>query len=209
MYLITPTLLNAFDYYFNFVGEASGDDEEYVSAEEKEAKVRQEFLQTLRREKTERTEAMQKGIDFEERVITCCNSHDDESPIVREIADIVSGGHWQAVRKRELDGYLLYARADVIKRDTIYDIKRTSSYDLGKYQKSMQHRIEFFCTGIPNFSYLISDERSWWREDYSNHAGIENEIREAIRNFTGYLENDPAAKELYYGKWKALEAQAA
>jgi hypothetical protein len=108
-----------------------------------------------------------------------------------------------------LDGFLLYGKTDVIKRDTVYDLKRSKSYEVGKYQKSAQHRIYLYCSKLPRFSYLISDDRSWWAEDYFNHDGIEGEIRQAIRQFIGYLENDPEARALYYDKWKAKGAQAA
>jgi hypothetical protein len=202
MYLITPSLLNSFSYYFRYEPE----DSEGITAEEKEAEARREFLQSLSREKGAPTEAMQRGIDFEDRVFAYCNGHEDESEPVREIGELCRGGMWQVSVKRRLDEFLLYARADVIKRDTAYDIKCSKSYELGKYQGSMQHRIELFCTGLPRFSYLISDERSWWREDYFNHPGIEQELREALYNFTGYLRNDAEAKALYYSKWIALEA---
>lgn len=210
MYLITPTLLNAFEYYFNFEGEASdGEDGDVISAEEKEAQARKEFLQTLNREKFPPTPAMQAGIDFENRVFAACKGEPDDSEVVRELAEICAGGHWQARVMAQMDGFLLYGKADVIKMDTIIDIKRTKSYDLGKYQKSAQHRIYLYCTKLPRFSYLVSDERSWWREDYFNHDGIEQEIRQLIRNFTSYLENDAEAKALFYDRWRSLEAQAA
>lgn len=210
MYLITPTLLNSFAYYFGYEAEASGEDEEYVSAEQKEAKARAEFLSTLRREQFEKSEAMLAGIAFEDRVRAYCNGAPDDSPVVQEIGDICKGGVWQQSVKRVLDGqYLLYGKLDVMKRDTIIDIKRTKSYELGKYQSSLQHRIYFYCTGLPNFRYLVSDERSWWSEDYFNHTGIEQEIRDAIRKLIGYLEHDPEAKAIFYDKWKALEVQAA
>lgn len=207
MYLITPTLLNAFDYYVNFEGKPTeAEDGTIITAEEKEASVREEFLNTLAREKFPPTPAMQEGVDFENRVHAYCQGAPDDSEQVREIGDIVKGGLWQQPVKRPLDDFMLYARADVIKRDTIYDIKRPKSYEVGKYQQSTQHRIELWCTGMPKFSYLLSDGRGWWREDYFNHTGTEQEIRHAIWRFTGYLEHDPEAKKLYYGKWKALES---
>ena len=51
-YLITPTLLNSFQYYIQ---------DEYKSP----ADSRADFLRTLSRERFEPNEAMQKGIDFE------------------------------------------------------------------------------------------------------------------------------------------------
>lgn len=204
MYLITPTLLNSFAYYFGFEGEASEDDDgNIITAEEKEANARKEFLQTLSREKFVPSSSMQKGIDLENRITAYCKGIDDENPVIREIGDICKGGLWQERVKANFGEYLLYGKADVIKRDTIIDIKFSGSYELGKYQPSMQHRIYLYCTKLPKFSYLISNEREWWREDYFNYDGIEQEIHQAIREFTDYLENDQEAKGLFYSKWKS------
>lgn len=201
MMLITPSLLNSFSYYFSYQPEASGEGDEFVSAEEKEADVRADFLRTLSREKSAPNESMQKGIDFETDVLAYCNGDETESGPIREIGELCKGGMWQQAVKKELDGYLLYGKTDVIKRDTVIDVKYTASYDVGKFLSSQQHRIYLYCTGLPKASYLISNGRDWWREDYFNHGGIEQEIRDAIRHFTGHLENDPEAKALYYSKW--------
>lgn len=212
MHLITPSLLNNFAYYLSFEGETTEDEGGIViTAEEKEAKQRAEFLTMLRREKTPNTEDQQRGLDFEAQIQEHCEGAPDNDPVIQEIGAIVKGGMWQQSMKLEFGEFLLYARADVIKRDTIYDIKRPRSggnYEPGKYAQSAQHRIEFLCSGMPKFSYIISDGRNWWREDYFNHAGIEQEIRAMIREFTGYLENDPEAKALYYSNWQALEKAA-
>lgn len=208
-WLITPSLLNSFDYYFSFEGEPSGEGEDFVSAEQKEAEVRREFLQTLSREKSPPNESMQAGIDFENKVRAYCDGLCLEvTPVIREIGDIVKGGGWQVTMKKPMGDYLLYAKADNVFRDTIYDLKRSNSYEVGKYQKSMQHRIEFYCSGMPKFSYLVTDDRAWWREDYANHDGIGLEIAASIQKFTGYLRHDPEARELYYGKWAALKEAA-
>jgi len=195
-YLITPSLLNSFSFYIS---------DEWKSPTESRA----DFLKTLSREKFEPNEAMQKGIDFENEVFGYC-SLDKELPIVSpmtEIGDIVKGGLWQQSVKKEIkvgnQEFLLYGRTDVIKRDTIYDIKFTSNYELGKFLDSSQHLIYLFCSDLPNFSYLISDGKEFWREDYHNHAGIEHEIKSKISDFLGYLENDKEAKEMFLTKWES------
>lgn len=206
MYLITPTLLNSFHYWFNYQAEDSEDESgNIITSSQKEIKAREEYLSMLRREEIEKSSAMQAGIDFENKIFDyCCNSAPGESSIICEIGDMVAGGYWQQRVSKQLDGFLLYGRADVIKHDTIYDIKRSKSYEVGKYYLSAQHRIYLYCTGIPKFSYIISDERSWWREDYFNHPAIEDEIRAMLAVFTSHIEKvDAEAKELYYRHWKA------
>ena len=198
-YLLTPSLLNNFSYYI-------GDD--YKSPEDSRA----DFLKTLSREKFKPNEAQQKGIWFEDSVFDYCENkliveicEDGYWNSIKEIGDIVKGGLWQQSVKKELkignQEFLLYGRTDVIKRDTIYDIKFTENYELGKFLDSSQHLIYLYCSGLPNFSYLISDGKDWWREDYHNHAGVEDEIKSKVSCFLDYLENDKEAKEMFLTKW--------
>ncbi len=121
------------------------------------------------------------------------------------ISQVVENGLWQQTCKKDLKignkEFLLYGKMDVIKRDTIYDIKFTDNYELGKFLDSSQHLIYLYCTGLPKFQYLISDGGDYWIEDYYNHANIENEIKSKISDFLGYLENDKEAKEMFETKW--------
>lgn len=199
-YLITPTLINAYQYYIN---------DEFKSP----AESRADFLKTLSREKFEANEAMQKGIDFEEEIFIQCSLEKEvgkkltSNPICDAIVKIVKGGLWQQTCKKDLQvgdkEFLLYGKIDVVKQDTVYDIKFTSNYELGKFLDSAQHLIYLYCTGLPKFQYLISDGKDYWIEDYYNHANIENKIKSKISDFLGYLENDMEAKKLFETKWGA------
>jgi len=200
-YLITASLLNSYQYYIQ---------DEWKSSEDSRA----DFLRTLSREKFEPNEAMQKGIDFEDniRATVFSGMHDrgqiiDADHPVEHIANIVVGGLWQQSVKKDLQignqEFLLYGRTDVIKRDTIYDIKFTSNYEAGKFVNSSQHRIYLYCSDLPKFQYLVSDGKEYWIEDYHNHAGIEDELKGMISDFIGYLENDKEAKELFLTKWES------
>lgn len=198
-YLLTTSLLNSFSWYLK------------ESFAKTEAEQRQEFLQTLRREKTEPNLAMEKGILFEADIMNRCHDQnssileDWKSEIVNDIVRVVKSGLWQQSVKKDLkignSEFLLYGRTDVIKRDTVFDIKFTSNYELGKFQDSSQHLIYLYYSELPKFSYLISDGKDWWREDYFNHAGIENEIKSKVSEFLDYLEGDKEAKELYFNNW--------
>jgi hypothetical protein len=200
-YLITPTLINSYQYYIN---------DEFKSP----ADSRADFLKTLSKEKFEPTEAMQKGIDFEEEIFQqCCLEKEvgkklTSDPICDAIVKIVKGGLWQETCKKELkignQEFLLYGKMDVIKRDTIYDIKYTSNYELGKFLGSAQHLIYLYCTGLPKFKYLVSNGKDLWIEDYFNNVNIENEIKSKINDFLSYLENDSEAKNLFETKWQKI-----
>ena len=202
-YLITASLLNSYQYYIQ---------DEFKSP----ADSRANFLKTLSRERFEPNEAMQKGIDFESDVRLATDElneinifHDDydgRQEIVNQMARKVKGGLWEQTCRKDLQvgnqEFLLYGRTDVIKRDTIYDIKFTSNYELGKFIDSSQHKIYLYCLGLPKFQYLISDGKEYWTEDYHNHEGIENELKGMISDFMGYLENDKEAKEMFLTKWE-------
>ena len=178
------------------------------------ADSRADFLRTLSREKFEPNEAMAKGIAFENNVkaVVFDGMHDkgqiiDASHPVEHIANIVVGGLWQQSVKKEItvgnQEFLLYGRTDVIKRDTIYDIKFTGNYELGKFLNSSQHLIYLYCSGLPKFSYLISDGKDWWKEDYINDRNVENRIKSMISDFLSYLESDKEAKEMFLTKWES------
>ena len=212
-YLITPSLLNNFSYYMS---------DEWKSP----AESRADFLKTLSREKFEANESMKIGIKLEDDISLVCvdkyqyydfgckdeeesgiNKLIDYEKIISDLANIVKGGLWQQSVKKEItvgnQEFLLYGRTDVIKRDTIYDIKYTGNYELGKFLDSSQHLIYLYCSDLPNFSYLISDGKDWWREDYYNSEVVEDQIKSKIADFMSYLENDLEAKELFLTKWES------
>ena len=201
-YLITTSLLNSYQYYIQ---------DEFKSP----ADSRADFLKTLSRERFEPNKAMQKGIDFENDIKAKCDGYilldGEENPdyetVCGEITEIVKGGLWQQTCKKELkignQEFLLYGRMDVVKRDTIYDIKFTSNYELGKFYNSSQHLIYLYCLGLPKFQYLISDGKEYWTEDYHNHEEIEDELKGMISDFMSYLENDKEAKEMFLTKWES------
>ena len=109
-YLITPSLLNSYQYYIN---------DEFKSP----ADSRADFLKTLSKEKFVPNEAMQKGIFFEDSINDYCkdplyinvksnvrstihlNFFSDKEPCyywdcVKSIGDIVKGGLWQQTCKK-------------------------------------------------------------------------------------------------------------
>jgi hypothetical protein len=194
-YLITPTLLNSFLYM------------EGIKDPEKKKEKELEMIKQLRKDKMPSNPAMDKGNEFEsliERVTTGKLVEELEvehlkefkretlNSIVNSIAAIVRGGVWQEKVKKNLilegqeDSYVLYGRSDVIKPSIIYDIKYTGRRHLNKFSSSTQHRLYMYCTGIEKFSYLISDGKDWWREDYfrslcNDQTFLENIIKVSLQ----------------------------
>lgn len=151
-YLMTHSLLSSWLYAMkeNPYEDASTERDPYA-----------EFLQVLRREPTPTTEAMQKGIDFEDLVTDIVNGAGDTQnrwyDAAQKVAGYVRGGILQykarriiTVRDTEL---VLYGRLDCLKAGDIKDIKFSSSYDRGKYFSSTQHPTGSDAA-VPGRSYL-------------------------------------------------------
>lgn len=185
-YLMTHSLLYSWLYAMK--------DSPYEDATtEKDAYA--EFLQTLRREPTPTTKAMQAGIDFEDLVTKVLqgdgiaayhkenrNTGDLEKelyPVVEhpwyeganDVAGIIRGAQLQHKVSKEIvvDGMtlLLYGRLDALKAGTIYDIKFSPKYERGKYIESTQHPT--YLELIPEaqrFIYLVSNGTLVWTEPY-------------------------------------------
>lgn len=204
--LMTQSLLSSWKYQFN-------DFSKYEDrAEEFEEKAQREFLQTLRREPIETSEAMQKGIDFENLVVALCHGqqgfeeHDWYAPAI-EIADIVRGSQFQYVAKKEVTiagvDFLLYGKLDSLKAGIINDIKFSGSYNVGKYFDSPQHPMYMECVPeATEFNYLVSNGRRVWRETYRREEC--KPISDVIEEFIGYLRVS-GLFEIYTNHWKAKE----
>ena len=216
-YLMTHSLLSSWLYMM---------ESQYESADRNPM---DEFLTVLRREPTPTSEAMQKGIDFENLVTAIvdgettmpCQVLDVEAntatvlqrPIsehpwyepAAQIAKIVKGGILQCVAKRDVRicgmDFLLYGRLDALKGGSIYDIKFTSRYDAGKYYDSTQHPMYMFIVPEANeFSYLASNGTNVWIETYRRDET--NDIRVTVELFIKWL-RDNGLERVYLEHWGA------
>lgn len=200
MKYITTSLLSSFKYFVEL------------------DKPLEEFISYLNKVRTPTTEAMKRGIDFEESVESYTkgiktdneNLSECHKELVYRIGDIVQGGLWQQKVSKPIivnnKEFMLYGYADVIKENTIYDIKTTKVYDLGKYNTSTQHLIYMYCTGIKNFEYLIAQGgdilENFYRESYQLNSDCEQKIKERIQEFLSFLDNCEEAKNTYNKNWE-------
>ena len=135
-----------------------------------------------------------------------------ENQCVLDIAEKIHGGIWQIALKKEIKvadtNFLLYGKADVIKEDTIYDIKFTtnaSNYEVGKYINAVQHLFYMYCSGIEKFEYIISDGENYWLENYNFTMGkVEKKLLEKISEFAIFLKNNKEFYEIFINKWQTL-----
>lgn len=195
-FLITASLYNAYRYYAeNPISSVSA---------ENDKQAYDDFLRVLRKEPTPTTDAIQKGIDFENDIFNMTNRGiKSEDACVCEIANIVKGGLWQQIVQKRVGDYLLYGKADVIKERKIYDIKRTGSYDIGKYKDSIQHLLYMECTPIEDFDYLIGDGKAVYIESY--HKDIDNQktLIGKINNMVNFIKQTPEFWDAFVKNWTA------
>lgn len=161
-YLMTQSLLAAWQYNL------SGGPQE-------------EFLSVLRREKTEQTQAMKDGIEFERLVWECaCGKEPEEkhkwAQGIREIAEIVRGGAYQVALSDEVkiegEEYLLYGIADFVKQGVIFDVKFSKRYEnrgnVNYYLTSPQAPMYLrLLPSAKQFVFLISDGAQVFSEAYT------------------------------------------
>lgn len=199
-YLLTHSLLSAWLYAMKSspYEDATTDRDSYM-----------EFLCSLNREQTPTTDAMQNGIDFENLVTAITvgrgNPNDKWYDAAKEVADIVAGAPMQYRAKKEITvnsiTILLYGRLDALKAGTIYDIKFSKSYDVGKYLTSTQHPTYFeLVPEADTFSYLVSNGSSVWTESYRRDET--QSIIPVISDFFQFLEAN-GLMESYMKKWLA------
>ena len=201
MYLLTHSLLSSWLY--------AQKDNPYEDATT-ERDSYQEFLQALRREPGEQTEAMRNGIEFENLVTDIVNGDADTGhkwyEAASKVAHIIKGGWLQYKAKKEItvsgEKFLLYGRLDVLKAGEIIDTKFSKGYERGKYITSTQHPT--YMELIPEagkFTYLVSNGSEVWTETYRRDETPS--IYPIIEAFIEYLKcND--LWEVYTSHWAAL-----
>lgn len=170
-----------------------------------------EFLQVLRREPTETTEAMRNGIEFEDLVTQIASGEDVDTEhkwyqAARKAAGIVRGGVYQYKAKREIvvSGIcvLLYGRIDFLKAGKVIDTKFSKSYERGKYYDSTQHPTYLrLLPDAEEFMYLISNGTEVWTEVYRRDETVD--IEPIIADFFAFLISNNLM-ETYKKHWLAL-----
>jgi hypothetical protein len=185
-YLITQTLLSAWNYAHDC----------HISCSEEAYK---DFLDTLNRVRKEPSEAMQRGITFENAVYRVANGYPADECVcekgVQAVADVICGAAIQVKLSRNLrvDGrdFVVYGIADAVKAGTIYDVKFSSkdfaSAELpGRYLNSPQHPAYLYA--LPearDFIYLVSDGEDLYTERYDRKNT--RPIGDIVKEFMDFL----------------------
>lgn len=136
------------------------------------------FYDMLYRRETEPNQKMLDGIEFEERAI---------KGEIEELRPYVDGALYQAFVCKECEGYMLLGFCDLINRDTIYDLKFVSHYDIGKYNNSVQHLIYLYCTDMEKFEYIVGCGKKELELYFEKQPRDDERLKATIRQFISWL----------------------
>lgn len=170
MLYITPSLYSSWYWYT----EATGDKEE-------QAKL--DFENALNKVKSEPTEAMQDGIDYENKIRKLAEHLGGINPITDvpyeellkqyddvdiQIAELLKNGIWQQniIQKTLrlplelcLPGNAVAFKGVMdtldIYNGIIYDLKKTKNFRRSQYDYSIQHLVYMYCSELYKFRYII------------------------------------------------------
>ena len=198
-YLITQTLLSAWNYAHDC----------HISCSEEAYK---DFLDTLNRVQKKTSEAMLRGIMFENAVYRVANGYPSDEYVcesgIKAVADVIRGAAIQVKLSRDLRvygrEYLVYGIADAVKAGVIYDVKFSNkdfaSAELpGRYLNSPQHPAYLYA--LPEareFVYLVSDGEDLYTERYCRKNT--RPIEEIVREFVDFLKVS-GLSDVYETKW--------
>ena len=155
-----------------------------------------EFMQTLRREPTPTTEAMQNGIKFEDMVTDIIDGRADPNDpwyaAAEKVARRCAGGVLQYKVKKTIEvggvSLLLYGRLDCLKA--------------GEFFSSTQHPTYFeLIPEARQFTYLASNGSAVWPETYRREEAPS--IFPVISDFLDWLRATDLM-QVYQEKWATL-----
>ena len=191
-FLITQTLLSAWEWSFK---KEDGYDE---------------FLRTLRNERSPSNRYKDDGIRFENVLNATLDgaeidrSHEWYKPI-RSLSRTLAGSAQQVSASKDItvDGvrFVLYGKLDFLKAGIIYDTKFSKTYKVGKYRENPQHPLYFAI--VPEaykFQYKICDGQYVYTETYTPNE-VEP-IERTIKQFMGFLDRQNLV-EVYCDNWKS------
>lgn len=177
---MSPSLINKLRYcqVSNFDDRSMG---QLIDAVDKKPFVGNEFTRA--------------GEVFEQEVIA--GQHSAFKPYIEDVIH----GKWYRV-DLEFDKYIIRmsGQFDLVKKDgsTIYDIKRTTAYKVGKFSntETVQHNVYFLMEPrAQDFHYLVgyllkgSDEMHYTIESHDRPENVEGIIRQEIVEFLQFLYN--------------------
>lgn len=216
---ITPSLYSAWHFYAKPL---------FDRTDEQEQQARAEFIRALSKEQGEETDHIRRGVLFEQMIMQgvetggvslpdaldakgkpLFNPEKHDRQCALHIAEMVRGGLFQVKDGKELpSGNYIYGVADCILLNGGGDFKYVSEYEMGKYQKSIQHLAYMYIWNLPQFYYFIADgspipfiEPYMWGE--GSLALLDSRIAEMIH----WINCDEELRNIFSQKWTYEKAK--
>ncbi|MES2797916.1 MAG: hypothetical protein V4683_18260 [Bacteroidota bacterium] len=181
MYHIYPTLLNTFSLFSRKVADVNG--ALFVNFKQ--------MIASINRDSKPVSDPQQKGINFENAVITGKGEEAFPELILDKIrAKMPAKYKTQVFTKFVVQNVEIYGYVDVLGEGRAIDLKTTSSYQPGKYSNNFQnlYLLGLRNKGISQLDYLVTDFKEVYVESYHIKQFNFNPMLEEIEKFTKFLE---------------------
>lgn len=207
--LITPTLLNSFEFALN--APPSWKDRAFSG-----------LVAQIRREKKEYPAYCQQGIKFEDTVYRECSkaSAQGQKEVTsgtdkfQQVANLCLGGNFQKVYKKELyipthPPFMVYCKLDVDFPEGIIDLKTTIKWKGDKkYLKGSQHTLYLWASGKTEFEYVVVEWfsetvyqiKNIYRVPYTmkDSEVVEVQLKEKISTLIDFLHSEKLYDDYYF-----------
>jgi hypothetical protein len=181
MYHIYPTLLNQYYLYKNEQKNAAG---ELLVPKEK-------LLASINREASPTTMSQQRGINFENAVITGKGAEAFDEGVIENVQNLLPKKYkTQVFNKFYLGKMEVYGYVDVLGEGRAIDIKTTQNYQPGSHQHNFQnlYLLGLKSKGVTQLDYIITDFAQVYVETYYLRSYNFTPMLEVLDEFAKFLE---------------------
>lgn len=181
MYHIYPTLLNTYSLFAKKVTDSNG--QLFVSFDQ--------MIGSINKETKPVSDPAQKGINFENAVITGKGEGAFSEVILEKIREKLPTKYkTQVFTKFVIRNVEIYGYIDVVGEGRAIDLKTTNTYKSGKYNNNFQnlYLIGLRNKGINQLDYLVTDFKEVYVESYNVRQFNFNPMLDEIEEFTKFLE---------------------
>lgn len=213
IYKITPSLYSAWLFYAK---------PQFDRTEEQEKDARDEFIRALSKQSLEPSDAIRRGVLFEQMVTQAAKTgsvtlpedldskgkplidpEKDDMRCALYMGEMLRGGVFQVKCGRELpSGHYIYGIPDVVLLNGIVDIKRVETYEMAKYQSSIQHWAYMYILGLKEFHYMACDGSPRpFVEPYTWFDGATGLLESRVCEMIHWINQDPELAELFAKHW--------
>jgi hypothetical protein len=181
MYHIYPTLLNTFALFNKKIKDGNG--ELFVNFEQ--------MIGSINKEAKPVSDPAQKGINFENAVITGKGAGAFPEHILDKVRALLPNKYkTQVFSKFVVQNVEIYGYVDVVGEGRAIDIKTTNAYKTGKYIDNFQnlYLLGLRNKGINQLDYLVTDFNDVYVESYNVRTYNFTPLLDEIETFTKFLE---------------------